>query len=107
MRSLSFIAILIALAIAAYAWQKLIDENTSLRDPPAATERSSLDKQFMRRDLSTECDASYTPGSECASLIDNTEQGEMRKQRREAYETMLQSFDAAFSNYQDQTREQK
>lgn len=101
MRLLSLISILLALAIGAIAWQKLIDHNIQDRLPDPDGHTILLDDQHQGRNFSEECNENNPGSSACRPDVEATEQGEMEIQRRRAYGTIIKSFDDKYSRYKD------
>ena len=117
MRSLSLISLLIALAIGAVLWQKLLVK--------AAPEPTLTPAEYVRIfegenpaiEYPGDCEQHATRTPDCDIYIEpdikseneqendgpeTAEQGEMLQQRSNAHDTMMKSFDDKYDKYKDQ-----
>ena len=107
MRNFSLISILLALAIGAIVWQKLIVRSAPDRLPEPAEYTTTLDDQGQVEEVTEDCVEQNEGASECESDVEIAEQGEMVEQRSRAHDTMMKSFDKKYDKYKDQIKGQQ
>jgi len=100
MRNLSLISVLIALAVGAIVWQKLLLNSTA--EPLAVpVENSTTLITEDDDDYPGECGPRDGVASECGMETESEEQAEMTDQQNSAHDTMMKSFDGKFDTYKD------
>ena len=102
MRTFTIISILLALAVTAILWQKLLVNSTPDRfiDPADySTMQEDQPEDENITDACSDADAD-TPG--CEPEMNTAEQDEMGQQRGQAHDVMMKSFDKKYDKYQDQ-----
>jgi hypothetical protein len=102
MRNFSIISILLALAVAAILWQKLLVKSAPDRLPDPAEYSTIQDDQSEEENMSEECESDQE-SFECEPQMDTTEQGEMEQQRQQGHDVMMKSFDEKLDKYKGQT----
>ena len=111
MRSLTIISILLALAIGAFAWQKMLVKSTPRQIYEPAEYSPALGGVESDKDYLGECEEQQTRTPDCEieieSDIESEEQGEMREQRSSSHDTMMKSFDDKYDQYKDQINGRK
>ncbi|MCK5360269.1 MAG: hypothetical protein KAJ95_06555 [Gammaproteobacteria bacterium] len=103
MRIFTIISILLALAVTAILWQKLLVNSTDqLPDP--ADYSTVTDNQAEVEYVSDECNEDDQDSSECEPEPEqiSAEQNEMMQQRQQGHDVMMNSFDEKFDKYKGQ-----
>lgn len=102
MRTFSIISILLALAVAAILWQKLLVNSTPERLPEPA-ESSTMTDGLGEEEYAPEgCNENDQESSECETEPVTAEQAEMEQQREQGHDVMMKSFDEKYDKYKGQ-----
>ena len=101
MRTFSIISILLALAVAAILWQKLLVNTAPDQLPDPAEYSTMTDNQDEEEYTSEGCNESDQE-SDCEPEPVSAEQGEMEQQRQRGHDVMMKSFDEKYDKYKGQ-----
>lgn len=102
MRNFSIISILLALAVAAILWQKLLVNSAPDQLPDPAEYSTMTDDQDEEEYASEGCNENDQESSECEPEPVSAELGEMEQQRGQAHDVMMKSFDEKLDKYKGQ-----
>ena len=102
MRTFSIISILLALAVAAILWQKLLVNSAPERLPEPAEYSTMTDDQGEEEYAPEGCNENDQESSDCEPESVTAEQGEMEQQRERGHDVMMKSFDEKYDKYKGQ-----